>query len=232
MLGRLGMNHGGVLDDVGCAEQREGAASSTRTAVTVKRLIDVVLASLLLVLAAPLIIVLALVVKATSPGPAFFRQVRVGAAGRRFRLLKLRTMTTDAEDILLLDDALKQTYLSNHFKVPTDLDPRLTRFGRFLRRASLDELPQLVNVVRGDMSMVGPRPVVPDELALYGDLAPLYQRVRPGMTGYWQVKGRSTVTGPDRIELDRYYLQHGSLWLDVQILVWTLPAVFRGSGAQ
>lgn len=197
-----------------------------------KRSLDVILGTLLLLLAAPLILVLALIVKVSSPGPVFFRQVRVGHSGRHFHILKLRTMHADAEAQLASNTALRRCYLANHYKVPAAIDPRLTRVGRFLRRASLDELPQLVNVVLGHMSIVGPRPVVPDELRLYGDKADLYTTMRPGLTGYWQVQGRSAVIGQERIQLDRYYLEHFSVWLDVRILFQTLPAVVRGRGAE
>jgi lipopolysaccharide/colanic/teichoic acid biosynthesis glycosyltransferase len=201
-------------------------------AAAAKRGVDIVLAGLMLLVTAPLIGLLALVVKATSPGPAFFRQVRIGRSGRPFRILKLRTMRCDAESQLHRDSSLRDVYLTNHFKVPAALDPRLTKLGAFLRRTSLDELPQLINVLLGQMSMVGPRPVVPAELALYEDVAVLYQRARPGITGFWQVHGRSDVTGTDRIELDRHYLEHATLWLDVRILARTVPAVLRCRGAR
>jgi lipopolysaccharide/colanic/teichoic acid biosynthesis glycosyltransferase len=199
---------------------------------TAKRVLDVVLATVLLLLAAPLIALLAVAVKATSSGPALFRQVRVGQSGRRFHILKLRTMYSGAEALIADDSQLRRTYLSNHFKVPAAVDPRLTGIGRFLRRTSLDELPQLLNVVRGEMSLVGPRPVVPAELTLYGDAAVLYQRVRPGLSGYWQVHGRSAVTGADRIALDEYYLRNWSIWLDLRILARTVPAVLGARGAE
>lgn len=202
-----------------------------RWTAAAKRALDLLIAVPLLVLAAPTIGLLGLAVKATSPGPAFFLQVRVGRAGRRFRIVKLRTMRRGAESELAHDASLRRAYLDNHFKVPTAIDPRLTRMGRMLRRTSLDELPQLVNVVLGHMSLVGPRPVVPDELALYGDGATLYQRVRPGISGYWQVNGRSDVSGPARVGLDRYYIEHSTLWLDMKILARTLPAVISRRGA-
>jgi exopolysaccharide production protein ExoY len=197
----------------------------------VKRSLDVVLSLVVLLLATPLLVSLAAVVRATSPGPALFRQQRVGRHGRHFSILKIRTMVSDAEAQLGSDPALLTTYAAHNFKVPPELDRRLTRVGRVIRRASLDELPQLLNVLRGDMSLVGPRPVVPDELEAYGEIAALYLEVRPGITGWWQVQGRSEVRGPDRIELDRHYLEHRSLWLDVKILLLTLPAVFRCRGA-
>lgn len=189
------------------------------------------MAASMLLVTAPVILLLALMVKATSPGPAFFRQVRVGSAGRSFRIVKLRTMVRDAEELLRSDTGLRHEYVASHFKVPVDLDPRLTTVGRFLRRTSLDELPQLVNVLLGHMSMVGPRPVVPEELALYGELSAAYVTVRPGITGYWQVCGRSQVTGPDRLELDRYYIENRNLLFDLKILARTVPAVLRCRGA-
>jgi len=205
--------------------------STGRGSRLLKRTLDVVLAAVLLVVTAPLLVALAVVVRATSPGPAFFRQRRIGRHGRVFTILKVRTMVADAEAMLIRDTGLQTTYTSYNFKVPPELDRRLTNVGRVIRRASLDELPQLINVLRGDMSMVGPRPVVPDELETYGEIAPLYLNVRPGITGWWQVQGRSNVTGQDRVELDRHYLENWSLWLDVKILFLTLPAVFRCRGA-
>lgn len=196
-----------------------------------KRVLDVVVAVALLVVAAPLLAILALAVRLTSPGPALFRQVRVGQAGRPFRILKLRTMADGAEARLDDEGPLRRAYLANNFKVPAAVDPRLTTIGRFLRRTSLDELPQLLNVVRGDMSLVGPRPVVPAELAMYGDAAALYEAVRPGLSGYWQVHGRSTVIGAERIALDEYYLRNRTIWLDLKILARTVPAVVSRRGA-
>jgi exopolysaccharide production protein ExoY len=205
--------------------------SPRRVTEWARRGVDIVIAATMLLLTAPVILLLALVVRVTSPGPAFFRQVRVGSAGRPFRIVKLRTMVRDAEDRLRRDPGLRHEYVASHFKVPADLDPRLTAVGRFLRRTSLDELPQLVNVLLGHMSMVGPRPVVPEELSLYGELSDAYVSVRPGITGYWQVCGRSHVTGPDRLELDRYYIENRNLLFDLKILARTVPAVLRCRGA-
>lgn len=206
-------------------------ARSGRVADSVRRSLDVGLALTLLLLTGPLVLLLAALVRATSPGPALFRQVRVGAGGRRFHILKLRTMVSDAEERLHMDPGLRHEYLASHFKVPSELDPRLTSVGRFLRRTSLDELPQLVNVLLGHMSMVGPRPVVPEELEIFGDLSLAYLSVRPGLTGYWQVCGRSLVTGSDRLALDRHYLENRNILFDIKILLRTIPAVLRCRGA-
>jgi exopolysaccharide production protein ExoY len=175
--------------------------------------------------------VIALLVKVTSRGPVFFVQERVGLGGRRFRMIKFRTMLDGAEDRLRRDPGLWDEYVRNGYKLPASVDTRVTPIGRFLRRSSLDELPQLVNVLSGHMSLVGPRPVVPDELANYGDRPDVYLGVKPGLTGWWQVNGRSGVGYPERVELDRYYAESWTLWLDVRILFRTPFTLLRGGGA-
>jgi exopolysaccharide production protein ExoY len=172
--------------------------------------------------------VIALLVKVTSRGPVFFVQERVGLAGRRFRMIKFRTMLDGAEDRLRRDPQLWDEYVRNGYKLPASVDNRVTPIGRFLRRSSLDELPQLVNVLTGHMSLVGPRPVVPDELANYGDRPDVYLGVKPGLTGWWQVNGRSGVGYPERVELDRYYAESWTLWLDIRILFRTPLTLLQG----
>jgi lipopolysaccharide/colanic/teichoic acid biosynthesis glycosyltransferase len=197
-----------------------------------KRLVDLAVAVPALALAAPLLLVLALAVRCTSRGPALFRQDRVGLGGRTFTLYKLRTMYVDAEERLVRDPELGDRYRRNGFKLPIDADPRITRIGRSLRRTSLDELPQLLNVVGGSMSLVGPRPVLEVELgALYGDRSRWYREVKPGMTGLWQVSGRSQVTHAARAELDVEYVETWTVAGDLALLVRTVPAVLRGVGA-
>jgi lipopolysaccharide/colanic/teichoic acid biosynthesis glycosyltransferase len=195
-----------------------------------KWLVDRLAATVLVVLTAPLFLVLAVMVRLDSRGPALFRQTRIGRDGRRFRIMKLRTMVVDAEE-RLHRDGLYDLYVESGFKLPPDIDPRTTRLGRFLRRTSLDELPQLLNVAKGEMSLVGPRPVVPDELTLYEDLQPVYLALKPGITGYWQVNGRSDIGFPERAELDAYYFNNRSLRLDLLILSRTVLAVLRREGA-
>jgi exopolysaccharide production protein ExoY len=172
--------------------------------------------------------VIALLVRITSRGPVFFVQERVGLGGRRFRMVKFRTMLVGAENRLRDDPQLWEEYVRNGYKLPASVDDRVTAVGRFLRRSSLDELPQLVNVLRGHMSLVGPRPVVPAELDNYGDRTDVYLGVKPGLTGWWQVNGRSGVGYPERVELDRYYAESWTLFLDVRILVRTPFALLRG----
>lgn len=207
-----------VLADAGEAERRAELA--------LKRLVDLVLGGILLALAAPLLLLLAALVRATSPGPAIFRQTRVGWRGERFRMLKLRTMTDGAERLeeeLADDDSI-------FFKARGDA--RVTPLGRFLRRSSLDELPQLVNVVRGEMSLVGPRPLLERDFARYPRGRQLRRfGMRPGMTGLWQVSGRSLLPDPERLRLDLRYVEEWSLGLDAEILLRTIPAALSGRGA-
>jgi exopolysaccharide production protein ExoY len=178
----------------------------------------------------PVWIVVALLVRTTSPGPVFFRQPRVGRNGRSFTVLKFRSMCSDAE-ARLKDLGLYDTYVATGYKLPVADECRVTRVGRVLRKTSLDELPQLINVLRGEMSLVGPRPVVPAELDSYGELAHCYLSVEPGITGLWQVSGRSHIRFPERAHLDRDYFHGRSLRMDLAILARTPRAVIRGDGA-
>ncbi|GAB2884844.1 sugar transferase [Nocardioides pacificus] len=194
----------------------------------VKGCLDRLVAAAALVLLAPLLLGLALAVRADSPGPALFRQVRIGRSGRPFRMLKLRTMSTDAEVRLhgLRDDDEGAGLL---FKMRTD--PRVTRVGRVLRTYSLDELPQLVNVVRGEMSLVGPRPSLPQEAAAYDGDTHRRLAVKPGLTGLWQVSGRSDLPWEEAVRLDLSYVENWSLALDARIVWRTLGAVLSHRGA-
>lgn len=194
-----------------------------------KRLLDVAIATLGLLLAAPVLLLLAIAIKATSPGPVFFRHIRCGRYGRPFGCWKLRTMVASADGTLLLTPSLNEEF-TRSFKLP--VDPRVTSVGRFLRRTSLDELPQLWNVVRGEMSLVGPRPVREEELRLmYGAAAAAYLSVRPGLTGLWQISGRSTCLYEERVRLDTEYVRTRSMTVDLWILLRTPQAVVSMRGA-
>lgn len=190
-----------------------------------KRLFDLMMATGSLLLAAPLLAAIALVVKASTPGPVLFRQCRVGMNGRRFTLLKFRTMVADAEH-LRASIAAGNEVDGPVFKMRHD--PRVTRAGRYLRHSSLDELPQLWNVLCGDMSMVGPRPPLPDEVAQYQSWQRRRLSVRPGITCLWQVSGRNQVDFDTWMKLDLEYIDNWSWWLDLKILLRTLPAMVRG----
>jgi lipopolysaccharide/colanic/teichoic acid biosynthesis glycosyltransferase len=190
-----------------------------------KRGMDIVGAAVGLVVCAPLLLVLMALIRLESAGWPIFAHERVGYRGRRFRCLKLRTMRSDAELTLRADAALYAEYVANHYKIPEDRDPRTTRIGRFLRRTSLDELPQLWNVLIGEMSLVGPRPVVAEELKLYGDSADVLLSVRPGITGAWAVNGRHEVGYPERCDIELQYIRQRTLVNDTRILARTLGVV-------
>jgi exopolysaccharide biosynthesis polyprenyl glycosylphosphotransferase len=194
-----------------------------------KGLFDRGIALATLILLSPLLLTFVVAVRLDSPGPALFRQERVGRGGRTFWMLKFRSMRVDAEREL--DDVQSHNVHDKGplFKAPDD--PRITRVGRVLRRASLDELPQLWNVLRGQMSLVGPRPPLPGEVAQYAH--DVYRRllVKPGLTGLWQVSGRSDLTWDESVRLDLYYVENWSLFLDVSILMRTFRAVVAARGA-
>ena len=197
-----------------------------------KRVADIVVSAILLFTLSPLLALIALAIKLTSQGPVLFRQTRLGLNGKRFSLYKFRSMAANAEQVLANSPALYALYLANNFKLPKNQDPRVTRIGYFLRTTSLDELPQLLNVFKGDMSLVGPRPVVPTEVEKYGDAAALFLSAKPGMTGHWQVSGRSDLQAYEkRVELDLEYIRDQSLAKDFEILLRTVPAILRGKGA-
>ena len=193
-----------------------------------KRICDLALAVLGLAALAPLFLAVALAIKLDSPGPTFYRQVRVGKDGRRFRMLKFRSMQQDADGLVV--SLLERNEVTGPmFKIRRD--PRITRVGRFLRRYSLDELPQLINVVLGDMSLVGPRPPTDSEIEKYEDWQLGRLRAVPGITGLWQVSGRSEVPFHDMVRLDLHYIRNWSFALDVEILLRTIPAVLTSKGA-
>jgi Undecaprenyl-phosphate galactose phosphotransferase WbaP len=197
-----------------------------------KRTLDLILSSIVVVALAPLMGLLALLVFLTSPGPIFYGQRRLGRAGIPFTAWKFRTMRRDADAVLaevLANDLLAKVEWERDHKLRRD--PRITGIGRFLRSTSLDELPQVWNVLRGDMSLVGPRPVTAAEIPKYGDQWAIYTRVRPGITGQWQVSGRNHTTYDERVAWDAFYVHNWSPWLDIVILARTVQTVVRGEGA-
>jgi Undecaprenyl-phosphate galactose phosphotransferase WbaP len=198
----------------------------------VKRCLDLFLA----LVAAPIFIILALPIglgiKLNSNGPVFFKHQRIGRFGKTLDIIKFRTMYANANEVLSAhleqDNFLKQEWEGN-FKLK--YDPRITRIGNFLRRTSLDELPQIWNVIKGEMSFIGPRPIVQEEVDLYGEEFEIYKQVLPGMTGLWQISGRNSLSYRERVNLDVYYVQNWSVWLDIHILLHTVLAVLQGRGA-
>lgn len=213
-------------------------ATAARRYGLVKRGIDVAASLILLALLLPVLVILALVVRGTSTGPALFRQERVGRYGRPFVMLKFRSMRQDN------DDAVHRDYVTRLLTedVPPDggeagvyklaRDPRVTTVGSFLRRTSLDELPQLWNVLKGEMSLVGPRPAIPYELENYKDWQHQRHQVKPGITGLWQVWGRGVIGFDEMIALDVRYATMWSIWLDIQLILLTVPVMLLQRGAK
>ncbi|MDQ0743122.1 exopolysaccharide biosynthesis polyprenyl glycosylphosphotransferase [Clavibacter sp. B3I6] len=200
------------------------------TKLFAKRAFDIVASSLLLLVASPVLLAISMTIRLSTPGPVLFRQERVGINGRPFQMLKFRTMVTDAEALLLaLQDQNRDAGNSVLFKMKDD--PRVTPVGRFLRRYSLDELMQLVNVLNGSMSLVGPRPPLAREVETYETKVHRRFLVKPGITGLWQVSGRSNLSWEDSVRLDLYYVENWSIVGDLVILWKTARAVVAREGA-
>ena len=209
--------------------RRAAWKATVRASYAAKRLLDVVGSGAGLVLLLPVFAAIGIAVKRSSPGPVFFSQIRVGQDGRFFRFWKFRTMRQDAEALKASLAAQNESKDGVIFKMKDD--PRITRIGKFLRRTSLDELPQLWNVFIGDMSLVGPRPPVPSEVQEYTLEDRKRLNVKPGLTCLWQIGGRSDLSFREQVRLDKEYIQSPSVWKDLAILLKTIPAVISGKGA-
>jgi exopolysaccharide biosynthesis polyprenyl glycosylphosphotransferase len=207
----------------------EAVAAASRTQQSVKRGLDLLAASLLLLLLSPVLLGIGLLVRLTSRGPALYRSTRTGAHGREFTVLKFRTMHRNADQVRT--ELLELNDVAGGILFKMRCDPRVTGIGRFLRRYSLDELPQLLNVLTGAMSLVGPRPPLPAEVELYCSNARRRLLVKPGMTGLWQVSGRSDLSWDEAVRLDVFYVENWSLGLDLAIVLRTIRVVLSGRGA-
>jgi len=200
-----------------------------RSYIAAKRIIDFSLGLIAIILCFPVALIIALLIKLSSPGPALFVQPRLGKNNKVFNLYKFRTMVRDAEALLQKDPELKARYDKN-FKIGND--PRVTWVGKLLRKSNIDELPQLINILKGEMSLVGPRPIVEKELAKYGEHGNKLLRVKPGLTGLWQAESRlQRTTYEGRIKLDMEYVDTLSFWRDARIVFKTIPAVLSGNGS-
>ena len=195
----------------------------------IKRFFDIIASSLFLILFSPLFLLLALAIKLEDRGPVLFVQRRVGKFGKTFRMYKFRSMCVDAEEKLKVVADRNHHAAGVTFKLKDD--PRITGVGRVLRKFSLDELPQFVNVLEGDMSLVGPRPPLPREVALYSNADRRRLLVKPGLTCFWQIGGRAEIDFPEQVQLDVRYIESQSFWVDIRILLKTIPAVLLGRGA-
>ncbi|WP_373604885.1 MULTISPECIES: sugar transferase [Bacillus cereus group] len=197
-----------------------------------KRTMDLLGAIVGLIIFSPVFLLISILyMTGDNKGPIFFKQIRIGKNGKEFYIYKFRSMVINAEEKLRGNEVLYKKYIDNNYKLEPSEDPRITKVGQFLRRTSLDELPQFLNVLKGDMSLVGPRPVVQEELVEYGKRKNEFLSVKPGLTGYWQVSGRSDVGYPERVDLELYYVYNASLWLDIKILLLTVKDVLVGRGA-
>lgn len=201
---------------------------SRMTAQILKAILDYTLTVPSLLFILPLFAVIGLAIKLDSPGPVFYRRRVLGRGGRPFDAFKFRTMYINGDEILAQHPKLKAE-LDRNYKLKCD--PRVTPVGKLLRKFSLDELPQLLNVLLRDMSLVGPRIIAPDEISKYGQWGDTLMTVIPGLTGLWQVSGRSDTSYDERVNLDMEYIHNWSIWLDVKIIFRTIPAVLRGDGA-
>ena len=198
-----------------------------------KRALDIVLAVIGILLLLPLILGLVVILKLTDSGPLLYGHRRIGFAGREFRCWKFRTMVMDGDAVLqkyLRENPAKALLWNEQHKLVDD--PRVTAIGAVLRKLSLDELPQLLNVLTGEMSLVGPRPVVRAELDHYASSTRHYLSARPGLSGLWQISGRSNTTYMERVQLDRFYVMNWNLWMDLRIIFMTIPAVAMARGAR
>lgn len=198
----------------------------------IKRIFDIVLSMLSIILLLPVFLIIIIMIKIDSKGKAIFKHKRIGKNGQVIYLYKFRTMYTNSDEIFneLMKDNKRKKEWEKHYKLSND--PRVTKIGKFLRKSSLDELPQLLNILSGEMSFVGPRPLVEKELEKYGSNKDKLLSVTPGLTGWWACNGRSCTTYEERMELELYYVEHKSIGLDIKTLFRTFKAVIKGHGAE
>ena len=203
---------------------------SKKVYIKIKRVIDVILASVALILLSPLFAIIAIAIKIDSKGPVFFAHKRIGKNGKIIKLYKFRSMVINAEDLIKSFTPEQLREYKENYKLTND--PRITKVGKFLRKTSLDELPQLINIINGDLSIIGPRPVVADELEKYGVNKDKFLSVTPGLTGYWAANGRSNTTYEQRMEMELYYIDNLSLKMDIKVFFKTILSVLKKEGAR
>lgn len=195
----------------------------------IKRFMDVILATIALVVLSPIFLIIAIAIKIESKGPVFFKHTRIGKNGKIIKLYKFRSMVINAEELIKSFTPEQMKEYKENYKLTND--PRITKIGKFLRKTSLDELPQLLNIIKGDLSIIGPRPVVTDELKKYGANTEKFLSVTPGLTGYWAANGRSCTTYKQRMQMELYYIDNLSLKMDVKVFFKTIEAVIKREGA-
>lgn len=197
-----------------------------------KRLTDIVLSAIALICFSPIFLVVWIMsLFGENKGPLFFKQTRIGKNGRPFKIYKFRSMIVNADEILHANPELYQKYVDNNYKLEPEEDPRVTKLGHWLRKTSIDEIPQFINILRGEMSIIGPRPVVKEELVEYGDRVDKFLSVKPGAMGLWQASGRSNIGYPERCDLELSYVDLASYWFDIKIMFKNVISIFKSTGA-
>lgn len=197
-----------------------------------KRLTDIILSVIALICFSPLFLFVFIASRfGENKGPVFFKQVRIGKNGKPFKIYKFRSMVVGADEILHKNKKLYAKYVKNNYKLEPEEDPRITKIGAWLRRTSIDEIPQFINTLKGDMSIIGPRPIVKEELAEYGDRVDKFLSVKPGAMGLWQASGRSNIGYPERCDMELSYVDHASYWFDCQIMFKNVISIFKHTGA-
>ncbi|MFO7160415.1 MAG: sugar transferase [[Clostridium] cellulosi] len=210
-------------------QQKQNQANVSYTYNVLKRFFDILLSVIGLIILSPVFLIISIIIKLTSPGPVLYKHKRVGYMGEEIEIYKFRSMVVDSDNFEKYFTKEQMKHFKENFKLEND--PRITKIGKFLRKSSLDELPQLINIIKGQMSIVGPRPIVKDEVKKYGIYADTYFSVNPGLTGLWQVCGRSNTTYEERVQLDVKYVQNRSLLNDLKIILKTFGAVVTSKGA-
>lgn len=203
---------------------------SKRAYIVVKRFLDIFLSLIGLIILSPIFLIIAIIIKLDSKGPIFFIHGRIGKNGKPFGIYKFRTMVNNAEDLIKTFTPEQKAEFERCYKL--EKDPRITKIGSFLRKTSLDELPQILNILKGELSIIGPRPIVQAELEKYGDDKEKFLSVKPGLTGYWAANGRSDTSYEERIQMELYYVDNMSFWLDIKIFFKTILAVIKKEGAR
>lgn len=227
----IDVTKGNVAEDISNASVKKYTEVLKKNTiyVKVKRMIDVALATIGLIVLAPVFAIIALAIKIESNGPVFFKHTRIGQNGKIIKIYKFRSMVQNAEELIQKFTPEQMKEYKENYKL-TD-DPRITKIGKFLRKTSLDELPQLINIIKGELSIIGPRPVVQDELEKYGADAQKFLSVTPGLTGYWAANGRSDTTYEERMKMELYYVDNMSMILDLKIFFKTILSVLKREGA-
>ena len=209
---------------------KESKSISKRVYIVVKRFLDIFLSSIGLIILSPIFLIIAIIIKLDSKGPVFFVHSRIGEKGKPIGIYKFRTMVTNAEELIKKFTPEQKEEFEKNFKLEND--PRVTKIGNFLRKTSLDELPQILNILKGELSIIGPRPIVQAELEKYGDDKEKFLSVKPGLTGYWAANGRSDISYEERIQMELYYVDNMSFGLDIKIFFKTILAVIKKEGAR